>query len=112
MVRGEKPLPSSTMRVLVEQLSSGSVRWARQLEGEQAPKNVLAKFKPGDMYATVRDVPDGEASVCAIGLPDKLDEALARQLHTHMDKVEVRCTPVAPDQDVVAVEVPPFPRLD
>jgi hypothetical protein len=29
-----------------------------------------------------------------------------------MDKVEVRCTPVAPDQDVVVVEVPPFPRLD
>jgi predicted Ser/Thr protein kinase len=105
-------VPSSTMRVLVEQLSSGSVRWARQLEGEQAPKNVLAKFKPGDMYATVRDVPDGEASACAIGLPDKLDEALARQLRTHMDKVEVRCTPVAPDQDVVVVEVPPFPRLD
>jgi hypothetical protein len=45
-------------------------------------------------------------------LPDKLDEALARQLRDHMDKVEVRCVPVAPDQDVVVVEVPPFPRLD
>ena len=103
---------SSNVRALNEQLRSGNVRAARQLEGEQAPKNVLAKLQPGDMYATVRDVPDGEASACAIGLPDQLDEALARRLRDHMDKVEVRCVPVAPDQDVVVVEVPPFPRLD
>jgi hypothetical protein len=103
---------SSNVQALNEELRTGNVRAARQLEGEQAPKNVLAHFKPGDMYATVRDVPDGDASACAIGLPDKLDEALARKVRDHMDKVEVRCVPVTPDQVVVVVEVPPFPRLD
>ena len=57
-------------------------------------------------------MPEGEASACAVGLPDKIDEAMAKAFQQHMDKIEVRCTPVSASDQVVVVEVPPFPRLD
>jgi hypothetical protein len=103
---------SSNALALSQSLRNANIEWARQIEGEQVPKPVLAAAKRGDMYATVREVPEGEASACAVGLPDKIDEAMAKSFQQHMDKIEVRCTPVSSTDDVVVVEVPPFPRLD
>ena len=80
---------------------------------EHAPAPVLAHAKPGDMYATMTDVPDGPVTACAIGLPGDLsDPGLQRRVLPHLDKIDVRCAPVEAPDDVVVVEVPPFPRLD
>ena len=103
---------SSNALALSQSLRNANIEWARQIEGEQVPKPVLATAKRGDMYATVREVPEGQASACAVGLPDKIDEAMAKAFQQHMDKIEVRCTPVSATDEVVVVEVPPFPRLD
>jgi hypothetical protein len=86
---------------------------ARQLEGEHAPPGVLAHARPGDLYATMTQVPEGPASACAIALPaDLADPELGRKIMPNLDKIEVRCVPIGPKDQVVLVEVPPWPRFD
>ena len=102
---------SASLLSMVDLLKTSNVRSARQLEGESAPKAVLAQMKPGDMYATVRDVPDGDASACAMGLPDRSDPTM-KHIDEHLDRIEVRCVDIPKGAEVVVVEVPPFPRID
>ncbi|MBV8763011.1 MAG: protein kinase [Deltaproteobacteria bacterium] len=102
---------SASLLSMVELLKTSNVRSARQLEGESAPKPVLAQMKAGDMYATVRDVPDGAASACALGLPDRSDPTM-KHIDEHLDRIEVKCVDIPKDAEVVVVEVPPFPRID
>ncbi len=69
--------------------------------------------KPGDLVVTNMGVPDGTASVCAIGLPtDVADPGFTKALALYQKRIEVRCAPLAPDAKVVVVEVPPWPRFD
>jgi hypothetical protein len=78
---------------------------------EHAPQSVIQKARSGDLYVTISNAPEGEASACAVGLPAELaDEDLWRKVMSHLDKIEVRCQPVT--DDVAIVEVPPWPRLD
>jgi hypothetical protein len=103
---------SSNLLEINKHYSGGSARMARQLEGERAPPPVVAQARPGDLFVTMSEVPDGVASACAIGLPDLSDEEIERKLLKHMDKLQVICIPIPPRADVVTIEVPPFPRLD
>jgi hypothetical protein len=90
----------------------GSVRWARQLEGEHAPKEIVAAAQPGDLFATMTEVPEGAASACALGLPELSDEELEHKLWAHLDRIQVICAPIPDGASVMTIEVPPFPRLD
>ncbi|HUJ61654.1 MAG TPA: protein kinase [Kofleriaceae bacterium] len=104
---------STTALELSRDLQSANIGLARQVEGEHAPPEVLALAKPGDLYATITEIPEGVASACAVSLPNELDDPdMERKAATHLDKIEVRCVPIAPDDRVVVVEVPPWPRLD
>ena len=94
------------------QFRGGSIRWARQLEGEHAPKAIVGAAQPGDLFATMTEVPAGLASACAMGLPELSDEELERRLLAHLDKIQVICTVIPDGADLVTIEVPPFPRLD
>jgi predicted Ser/Thr protein kinase len=105
-------IPSMNILEMNRQFRGRSHRWARQLEGEHAPKEVVVAAQPGDLFATMTAVPDGVASACALGLPEFLDEEHERKLNAHLDKVQVICTVIPEDADVVTIEVPPFPRLD
>jgi len=105
-------VPSMTALAINQQFRGGSVRFARQLEGEHAPKEVVGAARPGDLFATVTDVPDGVASACALGLPELSDDEIGRKLMAHLDKIQVICTPIPENTDVLTIEVPPFPRLD
>jgi hypothetical protein len=88
-------------------------RTAIQIEREHAPPAVLARAKPGDVYVTVPSVPEGASSACAIGFPtDTTDPDLEQKVAAHLDKLEVRCVPIGEHDDVVVVEVPPWPRFD
>jgi predicted Ser/Thr protein kinase len=105
-------VPSMSFLAMKRQYRGGSIRLARQLEGEHAPRAVVAAARPGDLFATMTEVPDGIASACAFGLFDLSDEELTRKLYTHLDKLQVICTEIPEDAELVMIEVPPFPRLD
>ncbi|HET9625532.1 MAG TPA: protein kinase, partial [Kofleriaceae bacterium] len=95
------------------QFKGGTIRWARQIEGENVPKAIVALAQTGDLFATMTDIPDGVATACAAGEGELSDEALERKLQAHLDKIQVICAPVPPGSDnVVVIQVPPFPRLE
>jgi hypothetical protein len=105
-------IASMSALALNQQFRSGSSRMARQLEGEHAPKQVVAAARPGDLFATMTEGPEGTASACALGLPDLSDEELERKLLSHLDRLQMICVPIPERAEVVAIEVPPLPRLD
>ncbi|HEX8107378.1 MAG TPA: hypothetical protein VF516_06585, partial [Kofleriaceae bacterium] len=105
-------VPSTSLLEMNRQFRGGSVRWARQLEGEHAPKEIVAAAQPGDLFATMTEVPDGTASACALGLPELSDEELEHKLYVHLDRIQVICTPIPDGASFVMIQVPPFPRLD
>jgi hypothetical protein len=105
-------VPSTNALDMNRRFRGGSVRWARQLEGEHAPKEIVAAAHPGDLFATMTEVPEGPSSACAMGLPELSDEELEHKLFAHLDRLQVICAPIPEDADLVTVEVPPFPRLD
>jgi hypothetical protein len=48
-----------------------------------------------------------------VGLPPDLsDSDIEVKVKQNLDRIEVRCTPIAAGASVVVVEVPPWPRLD
>jgi hypothetical protein len=105
----------TNLRALANDVGDGSFAFARSLQGEQLPREVLALAKPGDLHAIVHEVPDGEASVCAIGLSENVyDSELRKQLENpaNLEKVSVPCVPLAPAAEVLVIETPPWPRLD
>ncbi len=83
------------------------------IEREHAPKEVLERAKPGDVYVTVPEVPEGTASACAIALPaDINDPEVSKKLEANLDKLEVRCLSIGEHDAAVVLEVPPVPRFD
>ena len=105
-------VPSMTAKAINQELRGATIRFARQLEGEHVPKEVAAAARSGDLYATATGVPEGVASACALPLPDLNDDEIGRKLSTHLDKIQVICTPIPENAELVTVEIPPFPRLD
>jgi hypothetical protein len=105
-------VPSTNALEMNRRFRGGSIRLARQLEGEHAPKAIVAAAKPGDLFATRTEVPDGSASACAMGLPDFADDVVERKLYAHLDRLQVICVPIPSDGDLVTIEVPPFPRIE
>ena len=62
-------VPSTNALVINRNIQSAIVRFARQIDGEHAPAPVLAHAKPGDMYATMTDVPDGPVPRARLACP-------------------------------------------
>jgi hypothetical protein len=105
-------VPSTNALDMNRRFPGGSVRWARQLEGEHAARQIVEAAQPGDLFATMTEVPDSPASACAMGLPELSDDELEHKLYAHLDRLQVICVPIADDTDLVTILVPPFPRLD
>lgn len=97
-----------------ERLRTAAVRMGAPILGEQAPRAVLAKAKLRDLYATMTEVPEGEASACALGLPKDMDPEMGKRLQNpeNLAKITVTCVRIAPTDEVVVVEVVPWPRFD
>jgi hypothetical protein len=88
-------------------------RSALPIEREHAPARVLEVAKPGDVFVTVPEAPEGVASACAIGMPaESGDPEMQQKVANHLDKIEVHCVPLDEHAEVVLVEVPPWPRFD
>ncbi|HEX3766242.1 MAG TPA: protein kinase [Kofleriaceae bacterium] len=105
-------VPSTNLLEMNRQFRGGSVRLARQLESEHAPREIVAAAQPGDLFATMNEVPEGPASACALGLNDLSDEELEHKLYAHLDRIQVICAPIPEDASFLMIQVPPFPRLD
>ena len=46
-------------------------------------------------------------------LPKKMDDAgFEGPVRQHADKIPVRCVPLRANDDVIVIEVPPWPRFD
>jgi predicted Ser/Thr protein kinase len=98
---------------LTEKVDATTARLAQPILGESAPQPVREIARPDDLYATMTEVPDGIASVCGLALPaDLTDPDLQTKIDNNLEKIEVRCVTIDPDDTVVTVEVPPWPRLD
>jgi hypothetical protein len=103
---------STNVLRLSQVLRTANYAFGRQIEGERAPSAVLRRARPGDLFATIADVPEGTTTACAVGLPHDLgDRDLLRKMTANLAKIEIRCAPVPPGADVVEIEVPPWPRL-
>ena len=106
---GTVSIKTGTEMERVLQAPGVAVEQARALTGETPPELAL---KAGDLVATFASAPTGAATACALGFTGELTEEFFQKLDHHLDKVEVRCTPVAPDAKAVTVEVPPMKRFD
>ncbi len=79
--------------------------------GDHAPAAVRARSRPGDLFATAH-ADRGETSICVVGLPSDDSRAMDVKMSTHAAEVPVVCVPAGAGEEVVVVEVAPFPRLD
>ncbi len=104
---------TKTAKGLTERFGASASRLARPLLGETAPQAVREVARPDDLFATMTEVPEGTATACGIALPADLNApGLQAQIDNNLDKIEVACVPIGPDDSVVTVEVPPWPRFD
>jgi predicted Ser/Thr protein kinase len=89
------------------------IRFAHHLTGETAPKEVAQQFHNGDLIAHFANVPEGQLTACAIGLPSDLqDEVLANKIRKHRGELEMRCETVDGDAKSVVINTPPTKNLD
>jgi hypothetical protein len=90
-----------------------TMRFGRPIEAGHAPPAVVAKAGPGDLFATLHGVGDGDLTACAIALPTEIADATAqKKIDANYDKLTFRCVPVTPKDELLTIEVPPWPRLD
>lgn len=106
---------STNLRDVIVNLDDLQAKLAMPLQPDQSSRTVAQKAKPGDLFATLASVPAGEISACAIPLPEHIDESSLNKTLSdpaNMAKVPVTCVPVPATDDVIVVEIPPWPRFD
>jgi predicted Ser/Thr protein kinase len=88
-----------------------AIEVARPVLGEPPPE--VGKLLPGDLLATLTNAPAGSATACAFGFSgDMSDPEYRKKVFENLEKLEVRCVPVAPDATTATIEVPPMKRID
>ncbi|HET9991879.1 MAG TPA: hypothetical protein VFQ65_25295, partial [Kofleriaceae bacterium] len=83
------------------------------VSGEHVPKPLVSKYRAGDLTAHFTDVPAGDVTVCAVGLPnDLMDREALRKIQAHLDELEVDCEIVDGQADMVVVLTSPPKNFD
>ncbi|MEJ7599444.1 MAG: protein kinase [Kofleriaceae bacterium] len=89
-----------------------SIVTARAIVGEP-PRTVAGKYLRGDLIATFSNAPIGNGMMCALGVQGDLsDPVFSELLFKSLDKLDVRCSPLAAGAAVATLEIPPMKRLD
>ncbi len=87
--------------------------FGRHPAGESIPKNLVTKFRPGDLVAEFPDVPAGEITICAIGLTGDLrDKSALEKIQTHLAELDLHCETVDGDATTVVISTPPQKSFD
>jgi serine/threonine protein kinase len=86
-----------------------SVKTAYEVDAGSLANPVRAALRPGDLLATMTEVPSGTASACAYALPRNLSP---KQDDGSRHKVQVVCRPIPDAAALITIEVPPLPRLE
>jgi hypothetical protein len=108
-----KQSPKNVGDIIRGQADGIQVRLARPIVGENAPRTVLDKIRPGDLVAHVEHARLGELTVCALGLNGDLhDPAFVQRLQSHVSQLAIRCEQIGPSTSVVELDVPPQQRFD
>jgi hypothetical protein len=111
LVAGKLPASLSATALIHGRVQA--MRFGRTVEAGHAPPAVVAQAGPGDLFATLHGVGTGELSACAIALPREIEDATQqRKIDASYDKLAFRCVPVTPKDELLTIEVPPWPRLD
>ncbi|HEX3757613.1 MAG TPA: serine/threonine-protein kinase [Kofleriaceae bacterium] len=88
-------------------------RLARPVAGEDVPRAVIGKVRPGDLVAHVEHADPGELTVCALSFSgDLLDPDFWPRLRAHESELAVRCQPIAATTAVVELAAPPQPSFE
>jgi hypothetical protein len=114
VITGKQPAELTLAKVFATR-QDFTAKLATKLMPEQDSPSVHVHTKAGDLFARIIDRPDGVASACAFPLPEHLDDpALAGMQNDpkKLEKVPVRCVPLKPDDEVVELAIPPWPRFD
>jgi hypothetical protein len=108
-----KQSPKNLGDLLRGQNAATQVHLARPVVGENVPRTVLDKIRPGDLVAHVEHARLGELTVCAVGLNGDLhDPAFVQRLQSHVSQLAIRCEQIGPATSVVELDVPPQQRFD
>ncbi len=112
VVPGNMPARAKASTINIAAVSA-SLKIANHIEGATADERIKLAAKPGDLFATITDIPDGAQSACAVAMPsDMSDPAMTQKIIAHLDRLEVRCAPIKDTNELIVLEVPPLPRLD
>ncbi|HSN29005.1 MAG TPA: hypothetical protein VLT45_22110, partial [Kofleriaceae bacterium] len=112
IVPGTMPARAKASEINVAAVSA-SLKIANHIEGATSDERIKLAAKPGDLFATVADIPDGPQSACAIAMPaDLSDPSMPEKIIAHLDRLEVRCAPIKAANPLIILEVPPLPRFD
>jgi hypothetical protein len=95
----------SNLEAMLADFASGNVIRTRTLDSRVVPDAVKRVYRKHDLFATAKNVPEGEASACAWGMPD--DPEQERKLRENLVKIRVTCLPIPQGDDVVVVGVGP-----
>ncbi len=101
---------SMSLAAMIQSQGDLNAHQAHAIERE-LPAAISRHARAGDLLATVKRAPAGEVSACAIGFPAELSLDEMNKLSANMDKIQVACVTLSATEGVVAIEVPPFPRL-
>jgi hypothetical protein len=89
------------------------MQFAQPAVGERIPKDAIGKARPGDVFTELTDAPDGEVTVCVIGINgDYRDATFLRKLQAHSEDLAIQCGVASPTDKAIVVEAPPQKRFD
>ena len=89
-----------------------AITTAQPILGEP-PAAVAGKHMRGDLLATFTNAPVGSGMMCALGVQGDLsDPVFTELLWKSMNKLDVRCAPLAANATIATLEIPPMKRLD
>jgi hypothetical protein len=90
-----------------------SSRLAKPVAGEDVPRAVLDKIRPGDLVAHIEHAEPGELTVCAVSFSgDLLDPDFWSRLQAHKAELALKCEPIGPTTAIVELAAPPQPSFE
>jgi hypothetical protein len=99
--------------LLRSQSKGVQTHFAAPVVGENVPRAVLDKIRPGDLVAHIEHARPGDLTACATSFPgDLLDPGLRKRVQTHLRELAVKCEHLGPTTSFVVLSTPPQQRID